>query len=148
MAWTQVSDIETLWFDREIDSPQAAIASLITKAEALILSEYPTVQERIDDGDLNEELVRWVVCEMVLRVLRNPGNRRSQQLSDFAESFAGDRVGGLWLTDDERRILSGASGGTGAAFTIDPTPEASPARELANAWVNGPLGAEPGYPWV
>lgn len=148
MAWTTVDDVTTLWIDREGEVPTDAVTSLIAKAEALIRSEYPTIQNRIDDEELDAELVRWVVCEMVLRVLRNPGNRRSQQLSDFAESFAGDRVGGLWLTDDERRILSGAAGGTRSAFTIDPTPEASPARELANAWVNGPLGAEPGYPWV
>lgn len=146
MAWTTANDVTTLWFDRSPhdDVPLAAITSLIAKAEAIVAAEYPDTQERLDAGSLDEELVRWVVCEMVLRVLRNPGNRRSLQLSDFGESFAGDRVGGLWLTDDERRVLSSAAGSSRGAFTIDPTPAASPVHALAGAWVNGPLGTEPG----
>lgn len=118
--WVTVMDVEARWVrtDEQKKVDTATIRAWIDDAEVVVENEFPDIQDRIDDGDLPVERVRLVVCSMVLRVLRNPQNHRSQATGPFSVTFAGDTPGGLWMTDEERDLLR--SSPTGGAFTIEP----------------------------
>lgn len=146
--WVTPLDIESRWL-HERQMPKLDVVGVwIGDAEALVLSEFPDIQQRIDDGDLSLADVKRIVSQMVLRVLANPDNVRSRQqgIGGYSDgtTFAGEMPGGLNLTDEDRATLSGLSSKRGKAFTVDGTPAVGAARELQNAWVNGPPGTEPG----
>ena len=120
--WVEVEDVEARWVSAdEKKADTAVIQAWINDAEQVVSYEFPDLQDRIDDGDMPVERVKLVVCSMVLRVLRNPENVRSRNTGPFGVTYAGDTPGGLWLTDEERSLLSTAAG-TGKAFTITPAP--------------------------
>lgn len=147
--WVTSEDIRRRWLGSTEFPSLTVVQEWIGDAEALILFEFPDIQQRIDDDELPLRQVRLVVAQMVLRVLRNPDNLKAKQQTSgpFSEggTYAGDNPGSVYLTDDERAML-GSSPGTGQkAFTINGTPATGTAHELEAAWVNGPSGYEPGY---
>jgi hypothetical protein len=103
-----------------------AVGAFIEDASTLVRFEFPDIEARIDadldDGGVPSEQVRLVIVRVVLRALRNPDNVRSRSDGPFSTTYAGDNPGDLWLTDDERAMLSGQRRTGGRAFTVDPTP--------------------------
>lgn len=124
MAWATAQDVLDRWVGAGQPTNQSVITTLIQDAEAYIRREYPSIDDRIDDGELNESEVVMVVAQLVLRKLQNPtGARQFQRVTGpFTEgmTFAGDAPGELWhLTEQERKMLGDdQSGGAGRAFTI------------------------------
>lgn len=120
MAWTVVADVTSRWVGA--DAPAAAtIQAFITDAETLVASEYSTLDARIADEDdpVTTERVVMVVARMVIRALRNPDNVRSTQTGPFGTTFAGDNPGGLYLSDDDRKLLGDPGGTESGAYSID-----------------------------
>jgi hypothetical protein len=103
------------------------LEALINDAEQIILSEFPKIQDRIDDDTLSEDLVVMVVSRMVTRVLRNPDNASyiQQNIGPFnqARNFVGQEVD-IFLSQDERNLIQPQ--GRSKAFSINSGPDAKP----------------------
>lgn len=128
MAWTLATDVTSSWIGGDAPDDAALIDSWIAKAERLIRSEVPGIQERID-GWLEPDLLdnaSDVVVEMVTRKFRNPEGLRTVQ--DTTGPFSGSRTyggtepGALYLTADEVKKLSITKSSGQRAFTVDNFP--------------------------
>lgn len=149
MAWTIFSDVTDRWVGGNEPTDEPLVNSLIDDAEAVILSEYPGIQARIDSGALSLNVVVMVVCRMVTRMLRNPENLTyfQQTTGPFgnAKNF-GAGTSDIWLSDDERNMIGPKKGGK--AFSIDLASDAGvhavsryTESELINMEVSGlPVG--------
>lgn len=126
MTWTSFSDVTDRWVGTNVPDDGALVGVLIGDAEAVILSEFPKIQDRIDAGTLPLQVVKMVVVRMVSRVLRNPENLTywQQQTGPFgqARNFGSGNVD-IWLSDDERELLSPKK--RGKAFEVDLAPYAT-----------------------
>lgn len=128
MAWATPDDVINAWVGPDAapdDTDQVAL--WIARAERRIRAAVPDIQSRIDadEPDLLENAIDVAVA-MVTRVYRNPSGHRSisgqETTGQFSGSntitFGGNNPGALELLDDERDLLSGSSGDSGA-FEVD-----------------------------
>ena len=116
-----VTDIESRW--RPLSEGEQTIAqALLDDAWAIILSHIPDASDQLgaEPPTLDSALVRVVVARMVLRVMRNPDGKLSEQIDDYKFTRDESRAGGdLYISDDEMAMLTPASA-TGA-FSIRPS---------------------------
>lgn len=123
--WATVPDVQARWLSGDLPATTAQVQTLIDDAEDVVLTEYPSTPDRIADGTLRQATVVRVVARMVLRVLKNPEGLRTVQESTGtftgSHTYAGDKPGEVYLTDDDRRDLEGRKS-RGAAFTISTLP--------------------------
>ena len=139
--WATVADFSARWVGDNPPTDSALVQVLLDDAEVVVLSEYPRIQDRIDDSLLPVELVRMVVCNMVSRVFRNPEQlvQVSNRVGPFSEAktFAG-RKEGLFLTEQEKELLGPS--GLGKAFEINLGSNATSAEstysDIEDAWIN------------
>lgn len=90
----------------EGSTADSQIRALIDKASIRLASRLPSLQRRIAAGALDREVVRGVVEDMVLRVIRNPTARRSIGLDDFQETIdTSTSTGLLYVSEDELALL-------------------------------------------
>lgn len=119
MNWATFADVVDRWVGPGAPTNQSQVEKLIEDAEQVILSEFPGIQERIDNESLPLERVTLVVVQIVTRFLRNPeGLSNVQQTTgpfSQSRSFA-ERSSGLTLTDSEIKLLAPTRG---KAFEID-----------------------------
>lgn len=67
-----------------------------------------------DSGDLVTTLpdvVFTICCAAARRAYENPQNIRSENIDGYADVRAGDTIGGVSLTEDERKLIAQAAGG-------------------------------------
>jgi hypothetical protein len=115
-----VADLEAR-FRSLTDDEQTVAQALLDDAWAILLGQKPNLDAQMAAGDVAEELVRFVVAAMVLRVLRNPNGVRQWSVDDYSETRdAALSAGALYLSPDELGLLSPPGTGSGAAFTITP----------------------------
>jgi len=74
MSWTTPQDVLDRWVGNDKPTDEDLVQALIDDAESVILSEYPKIQDRIDDEELSVNTVIMVTSRMVSRLLRNPEN--------------------------------------------------------------------------
>lgn len=104
------------------NAEQTAAEAILDDAWAVLLFYAPTVEAQMAAGTLSSDLVRAVVCSMVLRAMRNPQGAKSGTVSidDYTRSWTLDpstATGALYLSDDELRWL-GASRRRSGSFTM------------------------------
>jgi len=122
MAWVSAHEVLARWVGEGAPG-EATVDQWIADAETLIRFEYPDIDVRIADEVLPLDRVQLVVSRVVIRALRNPDNVRVTNIGAAGVTYAGDRPGGLQLTEDDRAMLGETSGPSRArAFTIDTTP--------------------------
>lgn len=115
-----VEDLEAFW--RPLTATEQTRATeLLGYASALIRTEWPDIDDRIAEGKLDPALAKFVALSMVKRVL-TAGDMEgvswsSQTAGPYTTSATyKNPMGNLYLTGDERRLLSP----TGRrAFTIN-----------------------------
>lgn len=99
------------------------IDTYISDAETIINFEFPDLAAAVEADEFPAAQVVFVVCQMVTRALRNPDNirQRTESVDSYSESvsYAGQHPGGLWLTDQERALLSVGPPLNQSAFAID-----------------------------
>lgn len=120
MSWTTFQDITDRWVGPGVPDDSDLVAALIVDAEAVILYEYPRIQERIDAETLPLSTVVLVVVRMVSRQLRNPEGvtYRQQTTGPFGQALNyGSTPQDVWLTPDEKKLL--APKRKGKAFSVD-----------------------------
>jgi hypothetical protein len=124
MAWTSAQDVLDRWVGENKPTNNDIIDVLISDAEAIILSEFPAIQERLDEATLPINIVKMVVSHMTSRVLRNPENVTylQQNVGSFSQAKNyGNEPTGLYLTNDEKKLLS-PNIQKGKAFSINMAP--------------------------
>lgn len=128
MTWATFHDVTDRWVGQNEPTDEDQVAALIQDAEAVILAEFPKIQDRIDAATLPLAVVTMVVVRMVSRVLRNPENLTywQQQTGPFGQSrnFGGGTD--IWLTNEERDLLAPKT--RGKAFQVDLAPYAVDGR--------------------
>lgn len=128
MAWTLYSDVASRWVGNDpIINDEELVTALIDDAEAIILSQFPKIQDRIDAATLSVSVVKMVVARQVMRVLRNPENLTylQQNSGPFGSGKNYGSASGntdIWLSDEEMDMLSVKRGRK--AFSIDTAPDA------------------------
>lgn len=118
--------------DRPIpDSRVPYVQGRLNAAHRRLRSKALGLDDRVDSDVLDPLLVKDVIVEMVLRVLRNPRGYRSETDGDYSYSRDTQVASGrLTVTDDDLEALGFASGSTYS------TPGAD--TELACAWRRDP----------
>lgn len=141
MAWATFADVTDRWAGSGAPDDEALVESLIADAEAVVLSKYPQIQDRIDSGALPLRVVTMVVVRMVSRVLRNPENLSywQQQTGPFgqARNF-GSEGSDIWMTDEELTLLAPKL--RGKAYEIDLGPNAGFNTVLDPIWYQDSAG--------
>jgi hypothetical protein len=120
MSWATPQDVLDRWVGNDKPTDTDLVQALIDDAEAVILAEFPKIQDRIDDEELPLNVVVLVVTRMVGRLLRNPENLTylQQQTGPFgqAKNYGSQQLD-IWLTSDELDLLAPKK--TGKAFSVD-----------------------------
>jgi hypothetical protein len=102
-----VSDLEVRWrpmSDAERDVEQAVLDDAW---EAVLLPLRPTLPDLVAAGSLPERTVRFVLCSMVLRVLRNPDGKSEESIDDYRyRRDAAVSSGALYASPDELGMLT------------------------------------------
>jgi hypothetical protein len=108
MSWATPQDILDRWVGSDKPTDEDLIQALINDAESVILSEFPAIQERIDDDELPLATVVMVVSRMVSRLLRNPENLSYWQQTTGPFGQARNYGAGnsdIWLSENELSLL-------------------------------------------
>lgn len=120
MAYATLTDVSTR-LGRPITSTDEVVQvnAWIEDVEALILARIPTLVADVATGTPSAALVAMVEATAVIRKIRNPEGKVSEDIDDYryrlnAEAARGD----LFLTDAEWVLLSPSSGG--GAFSVSP----------------------------
>lgn len=125
MSWATPEDVQNRWVGSGAPIDTDLIQALITDAEAVILAEYPKIQDRIDAELISLGTVVMVVCRMVTRMLRNPEGLTywQQNTGPFGQGKNyGSGNADIWMTADEVKLL--APKRKGKAFEVDLAPDA------------------------
>lgn len=122
--WTIPDDVHGRWVGDDLNIPDETIVTLIGDAEDAVRVAVPGIDQMIG-ATVPEERVKRVVSRMVARVLRNPRGIRTQQetTGQFSGSttYAGENLGEIVFTDDDRRDLVGMGQTDGRrAFSVMP----------------------------
>lgn len=138
LLWTEPGDVTDRWIGGPVPATGPQIETLLADVEDLILSEFPDLSERVDDGLLPLSRVKRVAARVVIRHLKNPDGVRSQMegAGPFQKNttYGGDEPGALYLSDADRADLGGTK--TRRAFQVDMTPPVA---------VEGPLRWFPAF---
>jgi hypothetical protein len=114
-----VPDIEARW--RPLSEQEARTAqALLDDLWARALTQVPTLSANLDAGSLSTEVVKSVMAGAVLRVLRNPEGKASEQIDDYKYTRdAAISTGGLYLSPDEL-ILLGKARARAVSMSVSP----------------------------
>jgi hypothetical protein len=117
-----IADVEQRWRPLTSAEEFAKVEALLADAWTLLKAKVPLIEERLADETLDAALVVFVVCAMVIRVMRNPDGYRRESIEDYLyERDAASASGSLMVTDDELALLGTTDEGLNGAFTIRPT---------------------------
>jgi hypothetical protein len=118
-----VSDLEARWRPLAPDE-EAGAQALLEDAWAIANVQLPSLSGNVQSGAVSEDIVRAVVCAMVLRVLRNPDGVRSWSVDDYSQTRDNSvSSGSLYLSDAELALLGTAAGyRRRGAFSVAPAP--------------------------
>lgn len=91
--FAQPSDVAARFRPLTVEE-QAIVAVLLEDASNLLRAAVPDLDEKIDIGEINVDLVKMVVCNMVIRVLKNPtgATQGSQTAGPFTVSTSYDET--------------------------------------------------------
>lgn len=127
MTWATFENVTARWVGNGAPTDENLVGALIADAEAVILANFPAIQDRIDAGTLPEATVTMVVVRMVSRILRNPEGLSywQQTTGPFGQARNyGSTSQDIWLTTEELDLLAPKK--RGKAFEIDLAPNALP----------------------
>jgi hypothetical protein len=114
-------DIANRWRPLSTDETITAQAHL-DDVWALANLKIPGLSTRVDAAEIDLGLVRMVLCNAVLRVLKNPDGKSQEALEDYSYTMSdAAAAGALYLSDTELDLLRPTptgSAGTSGAFSI------------------------------
>ncbi|PRX95575.1 Gp19/Gp15/Gp42 family protein [Allonocardiopsis opalescens] len=107
-TYADVEDVRARWEgDLQAGSDlEARVQVRLDDAEAILTQHAGDLADRIAAGKTTAELVKIVLCSMVLRVLRNADGVTQETAGPFSRSFdAAVASGKLFTTREDRRLL-------------------------------------------
>lgn len=110
-SFATVTDLEERW--RPLTDAERSVAqAVLTDAwEAVLLPQRPNLPAQVAAGVVSERTVRFVLCSMVLRVLRNPDGKVQESIDDYRyQRDAAVSSGSLYASVDELAMLAPAAG--------------------------------------
>lgn len=119
MAYATITDVSTRLGRTISESAEIAqVNAWIADVEALILHRIPDLAQQIVDGNVLASAVKTVVCQSVIRKIKNPDGKQNERIDDYSYGLSQDaaRVD-LFITDDEWSMIT-PRGTSGAAFSI------------------------------
>ena len=139
MSWVSPQDILDRWVGAGAPDDEDLVQALINDAEAIVLAEYPRIQDRIDSKAMPLGTVVMVVSRMVMRVLRNPEGLSYWQMNTgpFGQGKNYGSNGGvdIWMTSEEEELL--APKRKGKAFELNLGYNALPGIPVPTSLMNG-----------
>jgi hypothetical protein len=104
--WATVNDVQVRYEEPISSSSVLSLETKLDDAEAIIISKMGPIQAAIDAGRTTADLVKIVLCNMVLRWLRNPTGMQQETVGPFSYSRdSGVASGRLFLSKDDRGLL-------------------------------------------
>lgn len=104
--WATALDVQARY---ENDIPENLSSRLGTKlddAQTIVEDKLGDIQAAIDAGRTSAKNVKLVLCDMVIRWLRNPGAMASETVGPFGyRRDPSIRSGKLYLTPEDRQLL-------------------------------------------
>lgn len=101
-----IGDVAEL-FGALTSAQEGLVSALLRRASSMIRNAYPGLADRVLAGTVDPDLVAHAAVNMVLRVIRNPGNLRSETVGPFTRTYDTGAAGGLLvLTDAETALLA------------------------------------------
>jgi Phage protein Gp19/Gp15/Gp42 len=132
-VYATVDDVRGAW-ERAIPDPRVPyVQGRLHAAHRLLRSprNAPGLDARVEAGLIDRDLVKDVIVEMVLRVLRNPSGFRSETDGDYSYSRDTQVASGrLVVNEDELESLGYGSASTYSTAGTD--------TDLACAWGRDP----------
>lgn len=126
MTYAHVQDVLNRWIASSLPPSQETITAYLEDATDLIDSEFPTLAHRITTDTVLARRAKIVATRMVMRVLTNPDQLRTsmETTGPFSGSvtYAAETLNGLYLSDEDRALLSPEPARLPQAFSIDTTP--------------------------
>lgn len=111
------NDVAARWRVLTTEESQRAM-TLLDDAWAIAITAVPTLEARLAAGTLSERLVVKTLANAVIRHMRNPDGKRSEQIDDYAYTRdSGSATGELFLSTTDIAQLAGR---TTTAFNITP----------------------------
>lgn len=130
-VYATVDDVRGAWERVIPDSRVPYVQGRLNAAHRLLHGKAPGLDARVASDVLDRGLVKDVIVEMVLRVLRNPSGFRSESDGDYSYSRDTQVASGrLVVTDDDLETLGYGSSSTYSTAGTD--------TALANAWCRDP----------
>jgi hypothetical protein len=135
MAWTTSDDVLNRWVGDDKPTDTDLIDVLIEDAEAIILSNYPSIQDRIDSNSLPVNIVKLVVSRMVTRTLRNPENLTylQQGVGSFSQAKNYGSTAPTTLTNEDKELLN-PNTQKGKAFSVNMAPNIGKSLDPWLSW--------------
>lgn len=112
MPIADVADVRARYEAPVSTADEPRVAQLLADAELRLRAEVPNLDDRMALGKLSEELVVLALCDMVTRVLRNPGGYTSQTVGSLSFSVQAAGSGRTEVTPAERWLLGIRQAGT------------------------------------
>jgi hypothetical protein len=91
MSWTSPQDITDRFIGDDVEIDADIIQTLIDDVEALILKEYPAIQNRIDSNALPIRIVQQVVSRVVIAYIKSEGSpffQQTQSIGGYSRSVS------------------------------------------------------------
>lgn len=93
----------------------------LTSAELVVRSVAGSIESRIGSGQTTFEAVKLVLCNMVIRLLRNPEGVRTQTVGPFSVSLdQSSSSAQLVITKEDRQLLGLRARARGTVTLDDP----------------------------
>ncbi|WP_433038634.1 hypothetical protein [Actinomycetospora sp. CA-053990] len=107
--WATVDDV-ALTYGEAIPSDRLdAVGFLLDTAQGILLDLDRALPVKVEQGRVSRTTVRYVLCNMVANVLRNPEGIRQESDGDYSHTFdASVAAGRLRLNRDDKALLRGA----------------------------------------
>jgi hypothetical protein len=130
-VYATVDDVRGAWERPIADSRVVYVQGRLNAAHRLLHGKAPGLDARVASGMPDRDLVKDVIVEMVLRVLRNPSGFRSETDGDYSYSRDTQVASGrLVVTDEDLETLGYGSSSTYSTPGTD--------TGLADAWCRDP----------
>lgn len=124
-------------YDGEIPDGQLAyIDQRLSDAELVVTATGGDITSRIIAGKTTAAAVRLVLCNMVIRILRNADGVRTQTVGPFSYTLDMQVASGrLFVSREDRRLLGLRPGASTVTLTDDALPTL-PARPVCRPWTS------------
>lgn len=135
MAFTNITEVGVR-LGRPITDPEEIkqVNAWIADVESIIRTRIRDLPERVETGKIHLEDLTRVICNAVIRKIKNPDGKQNERIDDYSYGLTEDAARGeLFLTEDEWSSLLGVAS-DGDAFTIRHVPEPGYADEVCDGW--------------